>query len=193
MYDVKGQSFAEKRDAESYARIASQMYADSDFPVKTSDGSTVATYRQGRRQTAPRPAPSAGTDAIIRDIAMIRKWIGPMQMRCITDAIGGEEREWFIEKIQSLARLVESMPRPYATRDDDDPIAHLHYFRGSQDWYIVERDSSAVQHQAFGLADFGHCRELGYTSIVEITRLGVELDLHFAPRPLSKCGREVAV
>jgi len=65
-------------------------------------------------------------------------------------------------------------------------IAHLHYFTGSGDWYITERDTSTEQHQAFGLADLGYGGELGYISIAELIANNVELDLHFTPQPLAQ-------
>ena len=65
-------------------------------------------------------------------------------------------------------------------------MVHLHYFTGSQDWYITERDTSEEQHQAFGLADFGDGGELGYISIAELIKHGVELDLYWKPRTLAE-------
>jgi hypothetical protein len=61
---------------------------------------------------------------------------------------------------------------------------YLHYFRGSCDWYIMEKDIDSHgdgQSQAFGLADLGYGGELGYISIQELCECGVELDLHFKP------------
>jgi len=84
------------------------------------------------------------------------------------------------------------MPRPYATdgTPTDDKIVHLHYFSGGSDWYIVERDSSDEQLQAFGLACLqGEYPEWGYISIQELIENGVELDLYFTPRPVSRLER----
>jgi hypothetical protein len=55
---------------------------------------------------------------------------------------------------------------------------------GSANWWITERDVTAEQHQAFGLANlFGgpEDAELGYISIAEIIAAGGEIDLHFEP------------
>src|SRR3989442_851268 len=68
----------------------------------------------------------------------------------------------------------------------DAAIVYLHYFNGSMDWYITEKDMEAGgQHQAFGLADFGDGGELGYISIVELIRNHVELDLYWTPCTLA--------
>jgi hypothetical protein len=67
-------------------------------------------------------------------------------------------------------------------------VVHLHYFRGSCDVWLTELDKGApddeaddYQSQAFGLTDLGYGPELGYVSIPEITRAGMELDLHWKP------------
>ena len=61
-------------------------------------------------------------------------------------------------------------------------LAHLHYFIGGCDWWIVEKDSDpdqAGQVQAFGIADLGMGAELGYISIPELLENGAELDLYY--------------
>jgi len=73
----------------------------------------------------------------------------------------------------------------------DQAVVWLHYFSPSADWYITERDSSEEQHSAFGLADlYGDGGELGYISIAELIANGVELDLHWNPRPLAQVRSE---
>jgi hypothetical protein len=61
-------------------------------------------------------------------------------------------------------------------------LAHLHYFTGGCDWWIVEKDADpdhAGQVQAFGVADLGMGAELGYISIPELLENGAKLDLHY--------------
>jgi hypothetical protein len=108
------------------------------------------------------------------------------------DACRGEEREWFKAKFITLAHLFDVMPRTYDTEGGgDEAIVHLHYFMGSADWYITERDQEVAQLQAFGLADlFGDGGELGYICILELIREGVELDLHWRPRTLREVKAE---
>lgn len=52
----------------------------------------------------------------------------------------------------------------------EESIAYLHYFRGSADWYILEKDSEPEQFQAFGWADLGGGGELGYISIIDLVQ-----------------------
>ena len=67
----------------------------------------------------------------------------------------------------------------------DNAVAVLHYFGRVGDWYIVERDSSDEQHQAFGVACLsGEYPEKGYISIAELIASGIELDLHWTPKKL---------
>jgi len=90
-----------------------------------------------------------------------------------------------------LRRIITTMPHEYETEGDQDPTVWLHYFRGSADWHITERDSSAEQLQAFGRADlFGDGGELGYICIAELLAAGVEIDLHWTPKRLSEVARQ---
>jgi hypothetical protein len=118
-------------------------------------------------------------------VLTLRHYIGASQLSALGDACRGEERQFFINKLVELAELVNSMPRVYEQDGlGDSAIAHLHYFTGSCDWYITERDTTDEQHQAFGLANLGYGPELGYISIQELLENGAELDLHFQPKPL---------
>ena len=93
----------------------------------------------------------------------------------------------FIPKDQA-----ESIPKLYATEEEEDPLAVLKFFTpdGSWTWYLTEYDQE--QRLAFGLV-IGHERELGYFSLneLEISRgpmgLPVERDLNFKPKRLSQC------
>jgi len=119
---------------------------------------------------------------------ILRHFIGRDQRAILRSACVGEERQWFIEKLATLATQIDAMPKPYATEGTHtsaaDAIVHLHYFKGSADWFIVERDLDGVQLQAFGWADLGDGGELGYISISDLIEHGVELDLHWQPKTL---------
>jgi hypothetical protein len=125
--------------------------------------------------------------------AVLRHFIGRSQMACLRDALKGEEAEAFREILTRLAATVETMPKSYETDGQGNAaVAHLHYFTGSCDWYITERDMGCAddakpgqQLQAFGLAKI-HEEELGYISIAEIIANGAELDFYFTPKPLSE-------
>lgn len=100
----------------------------------------------------------------------------------------GEERGYFVETIEKMGKLIEDMPKSYETDGQGDKaVAVLHYFVGSCDWYITEKDMEVEQLQAFGLANLGYGGELGYISIKEIVAAGAELDLHWTPKALSEC------
>lgn len=123
----------------------------------------------------------------VRCIQTLSRFMSRSQLQVLRDALNGGEGEWFADKLRELAARVEAMPATYGTQGQEDPDAVLHYFVGSCDWYIVEKDCEAAQLQAFGWADLGHgCGEHGYISIEHITAAGAELDLHFGPTPLSQ-------
>lgn len=120
-------------------------------------------------------------------LAYLKDFIGKSQMAAIKSGMTGEEGDYFKEKMVSLADQIKAMPKTY---DQDgkgmDAIAHLHYFRGSMDFYITEKDMETEQLQAFGWADLGHGGELGYINIAELVSSGVEIDLHWTPKTLNE-------
>jgi Protein of unknown function (DUF2958) len=114
-------------------------------------------------------------------------FVSKQQLRVLGDACYCEERMYFIDKICDLGKLIETMPKTYEQDGmGDQAIAFLHYFTGSADWYITEKDIEMPQVQAFGLADLGYGGEMGYISIKDLISLGVELDLYFAPKTLKE-------
>ena len=118
-------------------------------------------------------------------LAGLRRFIGPVQMTAIQIALRGEEGAFFVGKMIEYAERIATMPKTYETDGHgDQAIAHLHYFTGGCDWYIIEKDCEDEQHQAFGLACI-HEDELGYISIVELLRCRAELDLYFTPTTLA--------
>lgn len=138
--------------------------------------------------TIQQPAlPSAESEAR-EAIRVLRRFISPDQLGTICESMQGEEQQFFFDKVVELAGIIDAMPVTFQTEgQQDNAIAHLHYFVGGCDWFLTERDVLPDQHQAFGLADMG-CPELGYISIVELLANGVELDMYWTPKPL----REIA-
>lgn len=120
-------------------------------------------------------------------LTRLRRFMGAVQINILANGLRGEESAYFLDKLRELNARIDAMPKTYETDGAGDAaIAHLHYFVGGCDWYITERDCEAVQHQAFGLARLhGGEPELGYISIVELQRVGAELDWHFEPVPLA--------
>lgn len=115
---------------------------------------------------------------------VLSRFVSREQLTAISDAMRGEERQFFFDKAVELVKTIEAMPVTYQTDGQgDNSIAHLHYFLAGCDWYITEKDMLQDQHQAFGLADMGY-PELGYISLPELHANGAELDLYWTPKPL---------
>lgn len=127
---------------------------------------------------------------VVAALTAIRPFMAQSQLSALGDALRGEEKEFFMLRMISLSQQLEAMPKTYETDGQGDAaIVQLHYFSGSSDWYITERDVNAGQRQAFGyvvLDGYDDFAELGYVSIAELIQHGVELDLHFEPRALAE-------
>ena len=125
------------------------------------------------------------------ELDILKMLTPPAQYEAIIAGMMGEEGDAFIEIIDRIYATWEQMPKTYETADQGrETIAHLHFFVGACDWWIVEKDADtdhAGQVQAFGIADLGMgYRELGYISIPELLANGAELDLHFQPKPIGE-------
>ena len=114
----------------------------------------------------------------------------PEQCEVMTDAMLGEEGDHFIELIDRIHATWQAMPKTYETEGQGcAAVAHLHYFIGGCDWWIVEKDADpdhAGQVQAFGIANLGMGPEAGYISIPELLENGAELDLYFTPKRMGE-------
>ena len=117
-------------------------------------------------------------------INTLAPFISTQQASALVAGAKGEEKEFFKAKILEMAETIATMPKSYDTDGQgNDAVAHLHYFTGSWDWYITEKDVNTDgqgQIQAFGMVDGYEC-EMGYINLKEVTRAGAELDLHWAP------------
>lgn len=130
-------------------------------------------------------------------IALMRgKFIGNDQCAAILDVLRGEESEWMAEKVNSLWATIQSMPQSYQTdgQDPEKTLCHLHYFVGTVDAWITEKDMGerrkwtpeVEQHQAFGVTRIQPgSGELGYVSIPELLECGAEIDLYWTPCTLA--------
>ena len=133
---------------------------------------------------------STKNDAITA-LKILEGFICKDELYGLRSGMRGEEKQFFFDMIVEIAEIVSTMPKTYEQDGkEDQAVAYLHYFRGNQDWYITEKDMETPeepgQHQAFGLADLGHGGELGYISIVELVKAGVELDLYFKTQTLGE-------
>ena len=126
----------------------------------------------------------------VNALTTLNGFIGRAQLSAIGSACRGEEKRFFYDKLVSLASLVASMPKTYEQDGKGmEAIVSLHYFNAGSDWFILEKDIEGGVDQAFGYAILNgdtQNAELGYISIRELVDNGVELDLYFAPRTLSK-------
>ena len=124
------------------------------------------------------------------ELDILKMLTPPAQYEAIIDGMMGEEGDHFVELIDRVHAMWQAMPKTYETdAQGRAALAHLHYFIGGCDWWIVEKDADpdhAGQVQAFGIADLGMGRELGYISIPELLENGAELDLYFKPQTISE-------
>jgi len=142
-------------------------------------GSEVAQY------TAKEEPTLANGQAALKAIS---PFLSGMQRETIADLMKGEEGEFFIEKALEIKKTIDTMPKTYEQDGKgNDSVAYLHYFKGSVDSYITEKDMSGDgTHQAFGYQDLGYGGELGYISIAEVTDNDLELDLHWTPKTINE-------
>ena len=88
-------------------------------------------------------------------------------------------------------QIKSKLPKLYSQDNIKDPIAHIKFFCpwNNWTWYITEFDGEDI---FFGNV-IGLETELGYFSLSELRSirgpggLKIERDLHFTPKPLSKC------
>lgn len=169
--DSEGQPFMYSED-DSERMVAALLAAKQEPDAAPSAEST------GQAKTR------ADALKVLTDTGM-NKWMSEAQNKAVIDGLMGEEWQFFADKMKELAATIANMPKTYdQDGKGEEAIAHLHYFRGSGDWYITEKDMEGVgTEQAFGLADlYGDGGELGYISIQELREAGVELDFHFTPK-----------
>ena len=125
------------------------------------------------------------------NMKLLREFIGNRQLKTIADIIlDGEEGDYYIEKLNEIQKTIEAMPGVYQSEDSYERKAFLHYFMGSCDWYIFEKDTveNEPQLQAFGFACINGDREnaeLGYVCIEDvINHAHAEIDLHYEPETM---------
>jgi len=126
---------------------------------------------------------------LFENLKLLNNYIGCGQMACLGSNLCGEEKQFFKEKVKEIAETIDNMPKTYEQDGKGyNATAYLHYFTSSADWYITEKDidtDEQGQLQAFGMTDLGDGPELGYISITELIKNGVEFDMYFKPCTLS--------
>lgn len=127
---------------------------------------------------------------------LLTKFIGTRQRRAMQMILQGEEADWMATLILDLKKRIDAMPVTYETQEQGDAaVVHLHYFLGSADAWITEKDvgdpanNDFRQAQAFGKVCFSgelSEAEAGYVSIEELLANGFELDLHWTQKSLKE-------
>lgn len=133
-------------------------------------------------------------------MANLAQFIPPVQLETTLELTKGEEGQFFKDTLANIEKIVDSMPKTYETDGQGyDAIAHLHYFLGSADIFLTEKDMEDQQLQAFGwicLDGDPNGGELGYVNLEEIFSVAIqgvhrfELDYHFEPKPLKEALKE---
>lgn len=127
---------------------------------------------------------------LVKPAGALVPFMGHEQRAVLLENLSGEEAEYFVDLLIGLQERITAMPVTHQTDGQGkDAIAYLHYFGGSFDAYITEKDVDGEQgqHQAYGYASFGDGFEAGYVSIAELILNNAELDLHFTPKPIKEC------
>lgn len=150
--------------------------------------------------------PMAKAIKALSPAGILRKFMPAVQIQTLQHLLRGEEGEYFVNLVLSTVKTIEAMPRTYQTDGQaDDAVVHLHYFMGSIDAWITEKDMGEqlpngshddTQLQAYGRVSLDGTgiedAEAGYVSIAELIENGVELDLHWSPKTFKELLREHA-
>jgi hypothetical protein len=128
---------------------------------------------------------------------ILTRFMPAHQVDAMIEGLCGEEGDHFQQAILETVERIQMMPKTYETDGVGwEATVHLHYFGGSVDAWITEKDKGDPeegdfrQTQAFGaitLTGRKENAELGYISIEELIGNGCELDLHWKPKPLKEC------
>jgi hypothetical protein len=140
-------------------------------------------------EAAPIVPPVATRGQGMKALERLTAFLPRAQRTVMASAMSGEEGQHFIDMAIEWANVIDTMPGTYDTDGMGlSAPARLHYFNGGSDWYITEKDKSGNgTRQAFGLAILNgdlQNAELGYISIDELVRNGVELDLYWVSKPV---------
>lgn len=131
------------------------------------------------------------------DLYALRNFLPRDEHRVLYYHLKGEEADHFANLIAHWKHVIETMPKTGETDGlGENAIVHLHYFYGSADWFITEKDVGSPddapedrgkQLQAFGWAEIvPGCGEYGYISIEELMENNVELDLYWEPKTVAE-------
>jgi hypothetical protein len=134
------------------------------------------------------PRDFSRSEIIPAELAAISDYLSPIQRKSLLHLINSsKESGSYKSRVLDLGTLISSMPVTGDTEKlGDSATVQLHYFIGSWDYYITEKDIDGGVDQAFGVVVNDYGTEYGYISIKEICKVGAELDLHWQPKTLGK-------
>ncbi len=140
-----------------------------------------------RRPSESTDQTSKMSDAV-QSYDRLRRFMSWDQLSIVAECMRGEEKEFFFDKLNELAKRVDDMPVTYEQDGKGgEAIAYLHYFLGDCHWYITEKDMDGEVEEAFGYAVLHGdllCAEYGFIPISELVGVGAVLDFHFDPKPM---------
>lgn len=132
----------------------------------------------------------------LSDVGILTRFMSRSQRNVLVNMINtSEEAEHFVEKVLEYVDRIKTMPVTYEQDGKgQDAIVYLHYFRGSVDCWITEKDAGDPdngdfeQTQAFGVVNLCGTGiengELGYINIQDCIDNGLELDLYWEPKTI---------
>ena len=176
--------------ADATTSDAQGIFGGQEFAVAQAWGMGLEPEAAAEKIIKAATVPIEPVADALKKLESIKQFFPEDEYQTIKGNLSGEEKDFFIQKIAEIATTIETMPKVYGQDGGgDDAVVYLHYFKGGSDWYITEKDSEAEQLQAFGYAILNGDKqnaELGYINIIELTKVGVELDLYWQPKTLGK-------
>lgn len=174
--------------------VMQQAWGEGVSPRETAERVDKASMA-GNVASAPEEATQQD---VINIIPVVKPFLSGGQLESMRDSTRGDDGQFFKNKFMELAGLIAAMPTTYETNGlGDNAVVQLHYFKNRSDWYVTEKDpdpDGEGQTQAYGYTvlhgDLSYA-EFGYVNLVELIRLGVELDLHWQPRTLAEVKLEL--
>jgi hypothetical protein len=94
-----------------------------------------------------------------------------------------------------------ALPKLYSQEKESDPMCFVKFFSptNGSTWYITEFDGEDTMFGFARLNDWNDMAELGYISLSELASiklsfgLRIERDMHWKPKRLSECKKELGI
>lgn len=122
-------------------------------------------------------------------VAACREFVPHSQMRFCIGHLNGEEGQHFIDVLTKLADIWKGAATTRQTNGmGESAVAFMHFFGGSFDLYLTEKDVEAEQLQAYGYVRIGRNEgfEAGYVDLTEIQAEPIiNVDFDFMPETIA--------